>query len=111
MAARLSQRKLDNILSTGARAVITGNAGCLLQIAREARARDESFWVGHTIDLLDLSFHVEKRLGVRLIGSGVSRPRLCSGYSAYAARSGIDTAAHSPAGPLRSPVRASYRAP
>ncbi len=38
MSAILSRRKLDNILSTGARAVLTANAGCLLQIAREARA-------------------------------------------------------------------------
>jgi glycolate oxidase iron-sulfur subunit len=59
MAARLSRRKLDNILSTGARAVITGNAGCLLQIAREARSQGEKLWVGHTIDLLDLSYRRE----------------------------------------------------
>ena len=36
MAARLSQRKLQNIVSTGARVVVTSNAGCLLQIARDA---------------------------------------------------------------------------
>ena len=41
MAGRLSQRKLDNILSTGAEWSITANAGCLLQIAREARAQGE----------------------------------------------------------------------
>ena len=34
---RLARRKLENILSTGADAVITANAGCILQIAREAR--------------------------------------------------------------------------
>ncbi len=56
MSARLSQRKLANILSTGARAVITGNAGCLLQIAREARAQGEKLWIAHPADLLDLSY-------------------------------------------------------
>ncbi len=56
MAGKLSQRKLNNILSTGARVVITGNAGCLLQIAREARSRGEKLWVAHPVDLLDLSY-------------------------------------------------------
>ncbi|MGD9722073.1 MAG: heterodisulfide reductase-related iron-sulfur binding cluster [Pirellulales bacterium] len=56
MAGQLSRRKLDNIASTGARAVITGNAGCMLQIAREARARGERLWVVHPVELLDLSY-------------------------------------------------------
>ena len=56
MAARLSQRKLQNILSTGARVVITANAGCLLQIGREARKQGEKLWVAHPVDLLDLSY-------------------------------------------------------
>ncbi len=56
MAARLSRRKLDNILSTGAQCLITANAGCLLQIAREARSRGEKLWVVHPIDLLDMSY-------------------------------------------------------
>jgi glycolate oxidase iron-sulfur subunit len=62
MSARLSQRKLKNILTTGARVVITANAGCLLQIAREARACGEKLWVVHPIDLLDLSY---RRVGIR----------------------------------------------
>ena len=56
MSAKLSQRKLKNILSTGARVVVTGNAGCLLQIAREARSQGEKLWVAHPVDLLDLSY-------------------------------------------------------
>lgn len=56
MATRLSRRKLKNILSTGAQAVVTGNAGCLLQIAREARAEGERLWIAHPMDLLDLSY-------------------------------------------------------
>jgi glycolate oxidase iron-sulfur subunit len=56
MAARLSRRKLDNILRTGAEAVLTANAGCLLQIGREARARGHRLWIAHPMDLLDLSY-------------------------------------------------------
>src|SRR5262249_53849537 len=32
MSARLSERKMKNVLSTGASTVVTANAGCLLQI-------------------------------------------------------------------------------
>ena len=56
MAERLSRRKLANILSTGARAVITGNAGCILQIAREARAQGERLEVVHPMEILDRSY-------------------------------------------------------
>lgn len=56
MSARLSSRKLDNILKTGSRVVLTANAGCLLQIMREARSRGERLWVAHPMDLLDMSY-------------------------------------------------------
>ncbi len=56
MASQLSRRKMQNIVSTGARLVVTGNAGCLLQISREARQQGEKLWVAHPIDLLDLSY-------------------------------------------------------
>ena len=39
LADRLAQRKIENILSTGARIVLASNAGCLLQIQREVRQR------------------------------------------------------------------------
>jgi len=60
MSAVLSKRKLDNILSTGAKAVLTANTGCLLQVAREARLRGEKLWIAHPIDLLDMSYRKEK---------------------------------------------------
>ena len=60
MADRLSRRKLRNILSTGARVVVTANAGCLLQIAREARLQGEKLRIVHPIDLLDLSYRGER---------------------------------------------------
>ena len=59
MAERLARRKLDNIRRTGARVVITSNAGCLLQIAREARLQGESLKIVHPMDLLDLSYRRE----------------------------------------------------
>ena len=59
MATRLSRRKLKNILDTGARVVITSNAGCLLQIAREARVQGEKLAVVHPMDLLDKSYRGE----------------------------------------------------
>ncbi len=52
MAGRLSRRKLDNILSTGADVVVTGNAGCLLQIMREARRQGHKLEVAHPMELL-----------------------------------------------------------
>jgi glycolate oxidase iron-sulfur subunit len=59
MAGRLSRRKLENILKTGAEVVLTANAGCLLQIGREAREQGRRLWVAHPIDLLDLSYRKE----------------------------------------------------
>jgi glycolate oxidase iron-sulfur subunit len=56
MAGRLTRRKLDNVLSTGAEVLVTANAGCILQIAREARSRGEKLRVLHPVDLLDLSY-------------------------------------------------------
>ncbi|HEY2412929.1 MAG TPA: (Fe-S)-binding protein [Pirellulaceae bacterium] len=59
MAERLARRKLTNIRSTGARLVITANAGCLLQIAREARLQGEKLKIIHPMELLDLSYRRE----------------------------------------------------
>jgi glycolate oxidase iron-sulfur subunit len=59
MAGRLSRRKLKNIESTGARVVVTANAGCLLQILRESREQGQRLTVVHPMDLLDLSYRGE----------------------------------------------------
>ncbi len=56
MAARLGQRKLENILKTGAQAVITGNAGCSLQLQMQLRQSGQNIWVAHPMDVLDLSY-------------------------------------------------------
>jgi glycolate oxidase iron-sulfur subunit len=57
MAARLGDRKADNIRATGARAVFTGNVGCLMQIARHLQAAN--IWAAHPIDALWASYSGE----------------------------------------------------
>lgn len=59
MAGRLSRRKMNNILSTGANVVVTANAGCLMQIACEARMQGQVLKIVHPIELLDLSYRRE----------------------------------------------------
>jgi glycolate oxidase iron-sulfur subunit len=61
MAQRLARRKLDNILATGCQTVVTANAGCLLQIAREARQQGHRLQVVHPMDLLAASYEATKR--------------------------------------------------
>ncbi len=56
MADRLGQRKLENILDTEVQAVITGNAGCSLQIQAKLRQAGHNLWVAHPMDILDLSY-------------------------------------------------------
>jgi glycolate oxidase iron-sulfur subunit len=56
MSARLSRRKLENIQKTGARVAITSNAGCALQIAREAREQGLQCTVVHPMEMLDWSY-------------------------------------------------------
>jgi glycolate oxidase iron-sulfur subunit len=60
MSDRLSRRKLDNILSTGAQIVLAANAGCLLQIQREVRQAGLDLRVMHPMELMDLSYRGEK---------------------------------------------------
>ena len=56
MADRLADRKLKNILATGAETVIMGNAGCSLQIQAALRKAESSIWVAHPMEILDLSY-------------------------------------------------------
>ena len=58
MSDRLAQRKIENILSTGAQIVLASNAGCLLQIQREVRRRKLPIRVMHPMDLLDRSYRL-----------------------------------------------------
>lgn len=56
MADRLADRKLKNILATGAQAVISGNAGCSLQIQAAIKQTGKPIWVAHPMEILDLSY-------------------------------------------------------
>jgi glycolate oxidase iron-sulfur subunit len=62
MSARLSRRKMENIRGTKARLCITSNAGCTLQIVREARAQGVLLAVAHPMEVLDWSYQGGKRL-------------------------------------------------
>ena len=53
MADRLLQRKVRNVESTGAEAVITANPGCILQIEAGLRARGLAMPVLHLVEVLD----------------------------------------------------------
>jgi glycolate oxidase iron-sulfur subunit len=59
MSQRLADRKRDHILATRTQAVLTANAGCLLQIARSLREVRSTLWVAHPVDVLDLSYRGE----------------------------------------------------
>ena len=56
MAYEVGSRKAANIAATGARAVFTGNIGCLLQIARHLRYVRPEMWVAHPIEALWASY-------------------------------------------------------
>lgn len=60
MAERLGERKVQNILATGAKAVFTGNVGCLLQISRHLKEHDPQLTVAHPVDALYASYTGEK---------------------------------------------------
>jgi glycolate oxidase iron-sulfur subunit len=52
MAGELARHKVERIRETGARVVASGNPGCLMQIAREARAQGLVLDVLHPVELL-----------------------------------------------------------
>ncbi|HVW00436.1 MAG TPA: (Fe-S)-binding protein, partial [Planctomycetaceae bacterium] len=56
MSDRLAQRKLANILATQPDIVVTGNAGCSLQIQASLRHAGHNIPVLHPMDLLDMSY-------------------------------------------------------
>lgn len=56
MAGRLGDRKANHITATGAKVVLTGNVGCLMQITRHLAVANADVWVGHPIDLLWASY-------------------------------------------------------
>jgi glycolate oxidase iron-sulfur subunit len=63
MADRLLAAKIERIVETGARIVVTGNPGCMLQIAKGARARGLELEVLHPVELLARAVDAHERRG------------------------------------------------
>ncbi|MBN8248448.1 MAG: 4Fe-4S dicluster domain-containing protein [Verrucomicrobia bacterium] len=51
-AAALGRRKAQSVLSTGAEAVVSGNIGCLTQLALHLRAQGSALPLRHTVQVL-----------------------------------------------------------
>jgi glycolate dehydrogenase iron-sulfur subunit len=56
MASQLLERKMNNIIATGASVVATGNPGCMMQIALGAQQRGINIEVVHPVQLLDEAY-------------------------------------------------------
>jgi glycolate oxidase iron-sulfur subunit len=56
LAARLQQRKVDNVLAVEPELVVTGNPGCHAWIEAGLRARGSTCEVLHTIEVLDRAY-------------------------------------------------------
>ncbi len=59
MADRLLRRKIRNVESTGAQAVVTANPGCILQIQAGLRSRGLDLPVLHLVEILDKAYAPE----------------------------------------------------
>ncbi len=56
MSERLLQRKLDQLLATGAEEIVTANPGCMLQLNAGLRRRGLGLPVRHVVELLDEAY-------------------------------------------------------
>ncbi|WP_052888859.1 (Fe-S)-binding protein [Thermogemmatispora carboxidivorans] len=56
LAGKLLARKMNNIAAAGAEAVVTGNPGCMMQIALGIRERGLRMQVLHPVELLDQAY-------------------------------------------------------
>jgi glycolate oxidase iron-sulfur subunit len=59
MAEKLGERKIERIKETGAKAVVMGNVGCIMQVTRHLQKSHADIWCAHTIDLLWASYSGE----------------------------------------------------
>jgi len=75
MASQLLERKMNNILATGANVVVTGNPGCMMQIALGARQKALDLVVMHPIQLLDESYQARGIYQVVDRDLAATRPR------------------------------------
>ncbi len=56
LAGQLGARKAQNVLATGAQAVVTGNIGCMMQIRTHLAAAGQPLPVWHTVELLAAAY-------------------------------------------------------
>ncbi|HLG77079.1 MAG TPA: heterodisulfide reductase-related iron-sulfur binding cluster, partial [Ktedonobacteraceae bacterium] len=56
MARELLERKMNNVVATGASTIVTGNPGCMMQIAKGIRERGVPMTVKHPVELLDEAY-------------------------------------------------------
>jgi glycolate oxidase iron-sulfur subunit len=56
IAYQLGQRKVKNILKSGAQAVVSGNIGCIVQLTNHLRDVEHPIPVFHTIELMDKAY-------------------------------------------------------
>lgn len=56
MADRLGQRKVRNILASGAEAIVSANAGCTLQIQAQLKEAGKPLPVYHPVELLEMAY-------------------------------------------------------
>ncbi len=74
MAQELLARKMNNIEKTGASIIVTGNPGCMMQIAMGARERGMDLEVLHPVQLLDESYRASGQYSVvEKVGGTVQR--------------------------------------
>ena len=60
LSMRVLEEKMDNVLATGATAVVAPNPGCTMQLAYGARRRGVELELLHVVDLLDRSYGHQK---------------------------------------------------
>ncbi len=77
-AQELADRKVRNIIASGAEALVSGNPGCTLQIASGLERAGRSLPVMHTIELLDRSIQGRGVLLNRRSPSGSSIQKLAA---------------------------------
>jgi glycolate oxidase iron-sulfur subunit len=56
IASQIGRRKAQNILASGAEAVVMGNIGCMVQIRAHLQAAGKLLPVFHTFELLDMAY-------------------------------------------------------
>ena len=75
MASQLLERKMNNILASGVNIVITGNPGCMMQIALGAQHKGYELAVMHPVQLLDESYRAKGIYEVTDEERGLARKR------------------------------------